>query len=135
MNIQAVADTLAVSADTLRYWERVGVIPPVPRTAAGYRTYGPAELDWCNFAKCMRNAGVSIEALCDYIALYQAGPQTAAARKQLLQTQLTVIAARLQAVQGTYDRLAAKIEHYDEADLNPFAHHTQNTQGGTIQHV
>ncbi|WP_225046569.1 MerR family transcriptional regulator [Lacticaseibacillus kribbianus] len=123
MNIQKVAETLDVSADTLRYWERVGAIPPVPRSQSGYREYDTAALDWCNFAKCMRAAGVSIEALIEYIALYQVGPQTTDARKRLLEDQLATIAAKLQEVQGTYDRLSEKIAHYGGGGPNPFAHH------------
>jgi DNA-binding transcriptional MerR regulator len=126
MNIKQVSQQLNISTDTLRYWERVGVVPPVHRNASGYRDYTDEDIDWCNFAQCMRNAGVSIECLIEYIELYFEGPQTAQARKELLQDQLTTIAARMHEIQDTYDRLKVKIEHYDTGDgLNPFKHQAE----------
>ena len=121
MNIKEVSTKLDIPADTLRYWERVGVIPPVTRATSGYRDYQPADLDWCNFAKCMREAGVSIEALIEYIDLYQQGDSTTDTRKTLLEDQLATIQAKRDAVQATYDKLAYKIAHYGQHGLNPFA--------------
>lgn len=63
MKIKEVAEEFDIPADTLRYWEREGAIPPVTRNAAGYRDYDKEDLDWISFAKCMREAGVSIEYL------------------------------------------------------------------------
>lgn len=122
MNIKEVSTKLDIPADTLRYWERVGVIPPVTRAASGYRDYQPTDLNACNFAKCMREAGVSIETLIEYIDLLQQGDDTTETRKALLQEQLKIIAAKRDAVQATYDKLEQKIAHYGQHQVTPFAY-------------
>ncbi|KRM55440.1 hypothetical protein FC18_GL001335 [Lacticaseibacillus sharpeae JCM 1186 = DSM 20505] len=123
MNIKEVSEQLHISTDTIRYWERVGVVPHIHRNASGYRDFTDSDIDWCSFAQCMRNAGVSIECLIEYIELYQQGPQTSGARKALLTDQLATIEQRMNEIQDTYARLKVKIDHYDEHDyLNPFKH-------------
>lgn len=71
MNIKEVSDKYDVPSDTLRYWERVGAIPTVSRDSRGYRNFDSEDLDWVYYTKCMRNAGVSIERIIDYISLFK----------------------------------------------------------------
>jgi DNA-binding transcriptional MerR regulator len=73
VTIAEVAAKFDLSADTLRYYERVGLIPPVARTSSGLRDYREGDLRWVEFIKCMRSAGVSIEALVEYVALFRRG--------------------------------------------------------------
>ena len=74
MTIAEASKKYDISADTLRYYERIGLIPPVPRTKSGIRDYDEASCGWIQLMKCMRKAGVQIEALIEYVALYQQGP-------------------------------------------------------------
>ena len=57
--------------DTLRYYERIGLIPPVPRNKSGIRDYDEVSCGWIELMKCMRSSGVQVEALIEYVALYQ----------------------------------------------------------------
>ena len=84
MTITEVSKKFDLSADTLRYYERIGLIPPVPRNKSGIRDYGEESCNWISLMKCMRKAGVQIEALIEYVALFQKGESTAPARKMLL---------------------------------------------------
>lgn len=84
MTIAEVSKKYGLSADTLRYYERIGLIPPVPRTPSGVRDYDEASCRWVELMKCMRAAGVQIEALINYVALVQQGEGTLRARKDLL---------------------------------------------------
>ena len=63
MTIAEVSRRYAISADTLRYYERIGLIPPVPRNKSGIRDYDEESCRWIELMKCMRAAGVGIEAL------------------------------------------------------------------------
>ena len=63
MTIAEVSRRFDLSADTLRYYERIGLIPPVPRTKSGIRDYDEESCNWIELMKCMRAAGVKIEAL------------------------------------------------------------------------
>ena len=94
MTIKEVSQKYNISQDTLRYYERVGLIPTVARTSGGIRNYTENDLGWVENAICMRNAGVPIEALIEYVKLYQEGDETCEARRQLLQKQLDALAAQ-----------------------------------------
>ena len=114
MTIAEVSKKVNLSADTLRYYERIGLIPELSRTESGIRNYTEEDLGWIEFSKCMRNAGISIEALIEYIKLYKKGDVTLEARKQLLISQKDVIKERLEEIQNTFDRINYKIKNYEK---------------------
>lgn len=114
MTIAEVSKKVNLSADTLRYYERIGLIPEVNRTESGIRNYTEEDLGWIEFSKSMRNAGMSIEALIEYIKLYKKGDVTLEARKQLLISQKDVIKERLEEIQNTFDRINYKIKNYEK---------------------
>ena len=82
MTIAEVSRKYEISADTLRYYERIGLVPPVPRSKSGIRDYDEASCGWVELMKCMRAAGVQIEALIEYVNLFQQGDGTIDARKE-----------------------------------------------------
>jgi DNA-binding transcriptional MerR regulator len=114
MTISEVSEKYNISADTLRYYERVGLIPPVPRKPNGIRDYDEDSCGWVGFIKCMRSAGVQIEALIEYVALYQEGDGTKEARRQILLDQRDAMQERLSEMQKSLERLDYKIAHYSE---------------------
>lgn len=73
MKINEVSKMYDITADTLRYYERIGLIPTVNRNESGIRDYTETDCNWVNFAKCMRAAGISVESLIEYVALFQQG--------------------------------------------------------------
>lgn len=115
MTIKEVSEKYAVSQDTLRYYERIGLIPPVARTAGGIRNYTESDIGWVETAVCMRNAGVPIEALIEYVKLYQEGDATFEARRQLLQEQYDHLKEQKQQIEQTMKRLRYKISRYEKA--------------------
>ena len=117
MTIAEVSRTYDISADTLRYYERIGLIPPVPRTSGGIRDYDEESCGWIELMKCMRRAGVQVEALIEYVNLFQQGDATLEARKALLIEQRDQLAARMQEMQASLDRLNLKIERYDQGRM------------------
>ena len=114
MTIAEVSRKYEISADTLRYYERIGLIPPVPRTRSGLRDYDEESCGWVELMKCMRAAGVQIEALIEYVALFQQGDDTIDARKALLIEQREQLLARMEDMQKSLDRLNMKIERYEQ---------------------
>lgn len=112
MTIAEVAKKYALTPDTLRYYERVGLIPNVPRTAGGIRDYGEESCRWIEFVKCMRSAGLPVDVLAKYVALCQEGDSTHEARRRLLMEQRAQLAARLAEQQAVLERLDRKIEQY-----------------------
>ena len=115
MNIKEVCEKFNISQDTLRYYEKVGVIPPVNRTAGGIRDYNEADLGWVQNAVCMRDAGMSVEKLVEYVELFQQGEQTLAARRDLLkEVREEMLEARAK-YDSAIERLDYKIGKYEEA--------------------
>ena len=87
MTIREVSEKYGVTADTLRYYEKMGMIPPVTRNASGIRDYTEEDLRWVELAKCMRASGLSVEAMVQYVKLFQQGDETIPARLELLLSQ------------------------------------------------
>ncbi|MCQ2373073.1 MAG: MerR family transcriptional regulator [Phascolarctobacterium sp.] len=114
MTIKEASQITGVTADTLRYYERIGLIPPVPRNESGIRNYDETIIGWINFIKCMRNAGLPIETLIEYVALYKEGSKTDDARKQLLIEQKKILEERIAFLQDTLTKLNFKIDNYDK---------------------
>ena len=114
MTIAEASRKYGLSADTLRYYERVGIIPRVPRTKSGIRDYDEASCAWIDLTKCLRSAGVQIEALIQYSALVQQGDGTVPARRALLEEQRRQLTERRDDIQYSLDRLNKKIEGYDQ---------------------
>lgn len=114
MTIAEVSRQFDITPDTLRYYERIGLIPPVPRTRGGVRDYGEESCGWIQLMKCMRAAGVQIEALIEYVDLFQQGDATLDARKALLVEQRDQLVSRMAEMQASLDLLNQKIERYEQ---------------------
>jgi MerR family transcriptional regulator, aldehyde-responsive regulator len=112
MKINEVSKLYDISADTLRYYERIGLVPPVTRNESGIRDYSETDCNWVQFAKCMRAAGISVESLIEYVALFGQGDATRAARKEILLEERAKLVERMQQMQATLDKLNNKIDNY-----------------------
>jgi len=112
MTIGEVSEKFDISQDTLRYYERIGLIPRVNRNKGGIRDYTEEDCRWIEFIKCMRSAGVQVEALIEYVMLFQQGDATIEARKQILIEQREQLLARIEEMQKALERLNFKIEEY-----------------------
>lgn len=115
MTISEVSKKYNLTQDTLRYYERIGVIPQVNRTAAGLRNYTEEDCSWVELVKCMRSAGLPIDAIAEYVKLAQEGTDTIPARRQLLLEQKEQLQKQLTSVTQAMERLDYKISRYDEA--------------------
>jgi DNA-binding transcriptional MerR regulator len=118
MKIAEVSEHHNISSDTLRYYERIGLIPPVTRNESGIRDYSELDIRRVEFIKCMRAAGLPIETLIDYMALVQQGDETAEARQDILKEQRDLLASRIAEMQKTLDLLDHKISIYEKATLS-----------------
>ncbi|MFA9377612.1 MAG: MerR family transcriptional regulator [Lachnotalea sp.] len=117
MTIAEVSKKYEISQDTLRYYERIGLIPTVNRNSSGNRDYTDDSFGWIELAKCMRSAGVPIEALIEYCALTQQGDSTITARKELLLEERKKILGKMEDMKQTLDRLNYKINRYEKAEV------------------
>jgi DNA-binding transcriptional MerR regulator len=117
MKIAEVSERYGISSDTLRYYERIGLIPPVNRNKLGIRDYSEIDVKRVEFIKCMRSAGLPIEVLVEYVGLVQQGDKTIEVRKEILKEQREQLLAKLKEMQKTLDMLDYKIRVYENAVL------------------
>ncbi|BBA51727.1 putative transcriptional regulator [Fusobacterium varium] len=113
MTITEVSKQFDLTADTLRYYERIGLVPPVPRNKSGIRDYDENSCRWIQLMKCMRKAGVQIEALIEYAALFQKGNETVEARKRLLIEQRNQLIDKMEDIKESLRILNNKIDRYE----------------------
>ena len=113
MTIAEVGEKFGLTTDTLRYYERIGLLAPVSRTKGGIRDYSENDCQAVEFIKCMRGAGVSVDALVEYISLFQRGKETRKARISILMKERDQLMIRLNDMQEALNKLNFKIENYD----------------------
>ena len=115
MTIREICEKYSISADTLRYYEKVGVIPKVHRTPGGIRDYKDEDLDWVQNAICFRDAGMPVEILREYVKLCQQGDETFGARCDLLKEVRADILETKRKYEIALEKLDYKIRRYEEA--------------------
>ena len=114
MTIAEVSKKYGLTQDTIRYYEKMGLIPPVPRNKSGIRNFDEQSCRWIEFIKCMRSSGLSIEVLKKYVELFNKGKSTVKERKDLLIGQREKLLEKQEDIKKTLDRLNYKIELYDD---------------------
>jgi len=117
VKISEVSEKFNISADTLRYYEKIGLIPPVNRDSSGVRNYTEEDCNWIEFILCMKNAGLPIKTLVKYVELFQQGDDTIEERKELLMKEREELSIKIENMKNTLDRLDYKIAKYEEKIL------------------
>lgn len=115
MTIKEVSERYGVSQDTLRYYEKAGLVPEVMRTAGGIRDYQPDDLGWLELALCMRSAGLPVSGIAEYRKLFQQGESTIPQRLKLLTDQREELLGMKKQIEQTLERLNYKISVYERA--------------------
>ena len=116
MTISEVSKKYQLTEDTIRYYEKVGLLPRVPRNKSGIRDFDETSCKWLEFVKCMRSSGMPIDALIKYINLTKEGEKTVKVRKELLINQRKILKQKQKDINDTIERLDYKISLYDEIE-------------------
>ncbi|MCF6515915.1 MerR family transcriptional regulator [Lactobacillus sp. S2-2] len=117
MNINAISKEFNLSKDTLRYWERIGLLPKIKRNSSGYREYSETDKNWVFYIQVLRNAGMTIESLIEFVDLYRSDNNTNETRKSLLIEQRDLLEQEIKERQKTINYLSYKINNYDSHTL------------------
>ncbi|GAA3157138.1 MerR family transcriptional regulator [Planomonospora alba] len=117
ITIQEAARTSGLSAHTLRYYERIGLIHEVERDAAGHRTYAGSDLAWLEFLTKLRTTGMPIADMCRYAALRRQGPETAAERRRMLEVHRERVRERIARLNEDLAALDHKIDSYHAMEI------------------
>ena len=122
--IREVAHETGLSVHTLRYYERIGLIPPIRRAESGHRQYRDEDVAWFGFLQKLRVTGMPIRKVREYVALQQRGDETLLERFKLLEAHRDALAERIQELSRMYEYIDAKVAHYAKV--------VEGTRGGMI---
>ncbi|SCM79179.1 Transcriptional regulator, MerR family [uncultured Sporomusa sp.] len=114
MNIKEAAEITGISIDNLRYYERIGLIPKVPRNASGIREYDKTSLEWIAFSMRFKKAGMSLDSIREYVQLALAGEATKEARREILSETKESLEEKLRELQESLDVINYKLAIYDK---------------------
>jgi DNA-binding transcriptional MerR regulator len=108
------------SLDTLRYYERIGLLDHVERTPSGHRRFGEDDLEWLEVLRCLRDTGMPIARMRRYAELARGGEATVAERLSLLTEHDAHVAEHIAVLQAQREHLRGKIDWY-HSQLEPAA--------------
>lgn len=113
MTIREIAAKTNMSTDTLRYYERIGLLPPVPRNAAWIRNYDEYFVNFINFIKKLKASGMSLEHIIDYIRLAEMGDATIQERKKLLAEAREMLLDKINSLQLVAELADYQLRNYE----------------------
>jgi DNA-binding transcriptional MerR regulator len=122
LTIQQVVEKTGLSAHTLRYYEKIGLIQAVDRDDNGHRRYSSDDVGWLDFLKCLRSTGMPVRDVKRYAELYEAGDSTMTERRELLEAHRARIEADLRELEANLDAIAYKIAFYRELEAKAAGH-------------
>ncbi|HEM4070456.1 TPA: MerR family transcriptional regulator [Streptococcus suis] len=115
--ITEVSEKYQISSNTLRYYERIGLLPDIPRQSNGNRYFTENNLKWLEMIICLRHSGIPIENLVNYADLLKQGKGTEKERENLLREQLATLYQKQANLQRSIDRLEHKISLYESGEI------------------
>lgn len=120
MTIKEVSNLLEISEDTLRYYEKIGLIKKVNKNKSGIRDYQESDIRRLKFIKCMRKAEVSINVLKKYFELFDNGEDTFNERKELLEKERDALKERVDSLNKAYELLNDKVELFYSGKMDEY---------------
>jgi len=114
MNIQTFSKLTNVSAHTIRYYEKIGLIKQVERNTSGHRYFTQKDVLWVEFIKRLKDTGMPLKQILTYAELREQGESTSLDRMQMLELHAQALQEKIALEQLNLEMLRAKIVHYDE---------------------
>jgi DNA-binding transcriptional MerR regulator len=116
MKIGELSERTGLSIDTIRYYEKIGLITPPWRNAGGTRVYDPDILSWISFLKALKATGMPLSDMQAYAGMRARGNATAAPRRLMLEKQREIVRARIEELTNCLTLLDYKIANYHDIE-------------------
>ena len=116
MYIGELSAQSGLSIDTLRYYEKIGLIPDPTRDQGGRRVYQESIKDWIAFLKKLRATGMGVKDMARYAALREVGPETANQRRQMLEDRRDIVTAKIEELSDCLNLLNYKVDLYEKME-------------------
>jgi DNA-binding transcriptional MerR regulator len=114
LTVQEASDKTGLSAHTIRYYERIGLLPSIERASNGHRRYSEEDIGWIEFLNCLRSTGMPISDMQRYVELQQEGDATLHDRLALLEAHRRRIKIQIRELNSILERIEGKIGYYQE---------------------
>ncbi len=114
--IGRVAARVGLSIDTIRYYERAGLLPLIARASNGHRRYTEDDLGWITLLKCLRTTGMPISEMRRYADLVAQGESTLTHRREMLEDHRSRLGQRLREIEEQMPILDGKISTYSRSE-------------------
>ncbi|WP_028531009.1 MerR family transcriptional regulator [Paenibacillus sp. HW567] len=116
LTIQEMSGLTGLSAHTLRYYEKVGMLEGVARNEQGYRAYSEADVSWVQFLMLLRELDIPIRDMKRYSDLRSQGPSTVQERRLMLEAHQSRVQQQVRKLSENLEKLAGKIQYYKEME-------------------
>ncbi|WP_024832530.1 MerR family transcriptional regulator [Ruminiclostridium josui] len=111
-SIKEVSDKTNLKAHVLRYYEREGLLPNVSRSESGIRRYSEEDLEWLGLICCLKNTGMSIKQIREFVALSAQGKETLKQRCDMLIAHKKIVESQIEEMQNHLIKVTHKIEYF-----------------------
>lgn len=115
MNIQKFSKLIKLSAHTIRYYEKIGLLKQIERNASGHRYFTQKDVVWIEFIKRLKATGMPLKKILEYAHLRDVGRSTEEARMMMLEKHSVMLEEKIEEQQSHLKMLRAKIEYYSKA--------------------
>jgi DNA-binding transcriptional MerR regulator len=119
MRVSELAAATGVAADTVRYYERAGLLPPPPRTAVGYRAYDAEAVDRLRFIQGAQRLGLRLRDIADLLAVRDTGVCPCEPAEQLLRRRMAEVEAEMARLAALHEQMAAMLAALPSGDCPP----------------
>jgi DNA-binding transcriptional MerR regulator len=116
-SIQQAATILGLTTSALRYYDKEGLLPTLKRTESGIRTFSDTDLDWLGLICCLKNSGMPILEIKQFMNLCLRGEDTCEERKEVLKKHRTSILKQMEVLENSLSAVNYKIDHYKEIGI------------------
>lgn len=110
--VKMVAERTSLSPYVLRYYEKEGLLPHIKRTKSGIRHYSDADLEWLGLVCCLKNTGMSIKQIRDFVNLSLQGPQSLKERCELLLAHKKEVETHIEEMNRHLEKVSCKIAYF-----------------------
>ncbi len=115
--IKQVSEKTGLSIYALRYYDKEGLLPLVKRSQSGIRKFSDNDIDWLGLICCLKNSGMSIENIKEFMNLCLQGNETVEIRRNILLKHKSNILAQMKQLENSLNTINYKIEHYKEIGI------------------
>ena len=109
-----ISEMFSITADTLRYYEKTGVIPPIKRDENGRRVFSEDDIKWLGFVNCLKLTEMPLDNIRKYLELLKSGDKTAKMRREIIAKQKLVLGKRINELNTAMNHLDNKLKFYDD---------------------